>query len=616
MPAPDEDLRTDEGWNRFLQRHKGQVAPRELAKGQTMLANGKVYDDKTQQEIPPDEVKWTYRLGDGSTIDIDQQGSVSAIDEKPPSVATGTKAPATSDWTGQRMQFDPQTGEYVLFGFDPNDDNPATKWKRVPGATAQPPPSTGATTTEAWQPGSAFGLSDEVEVGGRYVNGVFTPNRVNGQLSTRPRKVEAGTATTAAEWLPDPNNPGREISGRYVNGVFTPNTLNGQPVTRPMKGDKQAAQDFTLGGTRYAWDGDPTHKPVAIATEPAKPEKPEIISPSQVSYQPIPGTNMQQPGRIVNGKFEPIEGMAPVPVASKLIGGPEDKTWTVVDDQGNPIRSYPNPGYQAKPPTLVGTPSTETPYVTTRDVETGVIATQLYPGYQPKTQVDVAAQVGRLQSAAQQKRDELKSRIGQAGYTAEAAARDFDQWWNQTIEPQKRGLSAAQEQAQYERQLKEQEQQRLAQAEQRAGYSTAVQAGEAAARTYQAGARNRVGPQFGNVINQLVQGYATGKAPQNLDVAGAVQYTGPTADDIARQATAEALKFISPTAAGIAGSGQPGVMSALNIGQELDPSQYRNAFGVYTPAVAAGAQPVATPYRQPQQIDLTSPYLMRGPLYG
>lgn len=435
----------------------------------------------------------------------------------------------------------------------------------------------------------------------------------NGQLikpedTTTPvaklRDPKTGTVTD----MPDPKtSPQGEY--REVGGSLYLLKAGDEPKLVIANPDKTKITTFQgPNGAQYEYD---PSKPAGQRTTllVAGEKKPDVMS-GEPSWADIPGTNQQQAYRIVDGQRQDIPGLTKNK-AQKLIAPQDQETWTVVDENGQVISTYKNPGYKAPPPQVVTGLSTDTPYLTTRDTTTGALSTQLYPGYQAKTQADVAAQVGRLQTAAQQKRDELKARIGQAGYTAQNAARDFDQWWNQNVEPQKQGLAAAQQQAQIE-------QQRKADEERRTAFTTAQAAGQQAASIYQAGARNRVGPQFGNVINQLVNAWASGGTlPQNLDVAGAVTYQGPTADQIAEQATAKALAFISPTAAQIAGGGQPALtnmMPQLDINQLLQASTYSPGNFGAVPQVQA--QPVTSIYRPPQQVDLTSPYPQRGPLYG
>jgi len=233
-------------------------------------------------------------------------------------------------------------------------------------------------------------------------------------------------------------------------------------------------------------------------------------------------------------------------------------------------------------------PTTEQPqqglYIYQRDPNTGQMTPQINQNFIPKTQADVAARVGQLQQEATAKRDELQGKIS-ATYTAQQAAADFDKWWTATVEPQKTTLAAAQTQV-------GQEQQRLQEEQARANYATAQTAGATAVDAQKAMLPYAVGPGFGGAVNQLLGQW---KNPSNnqpdIDYSKAFTFKAPDFNQISQQATAQALAHISPTAAAIAGSGQPQLpqqAQGMDISQMLQASAYR-PMGVAPPM--APAQP-------------------------
>jgi len=248
-------------------------------------------------------------------------------------------------------------------------------------------------------------------------------------------------------------------------------------------------------------------------------------------------------------------------------------------------------------------PTTEQPqqglYIYQRDPNTGQMSPQINENFIPKTQADVAARVGQLQQEATAKRDQLQSQISPT-YTAQQAAADFDKWWTSTVEPQKTTLAAAQTQV-------GQEQQRLQEEQARANYATAQTAGQTAVDAQKAMLPYAVGPGFGGAVNQLLGQW---KNPSNnqpdIDYSKAFTFKAPDFNQISQQATAQALAHISPTAAGIAGTGQPQLpqqAQGMDIGQMLQASAYR----------PMGGMPPPGPPQQPMQ---PQPQMQQPGTYG
>lgn len=234
-------------------------------------------------------------------------------------------------------------------------------------------------------------------------------------------------------------------------------------------------------------------------------------------------------------------------------------------------------------------------YMVTRDPNTGAMTPQYNPNFTPKTQADVAGRVAQLQSMAQAQRDQISSALQRGDYgtgpdAQQKAAAAFDNWWSQTVEPQKAALQSAQQQALQDQQRLQQEQQRanLATAQTAAGAITSATAGE-----------HRVGPGFGDLMANIQNSFATGKMPQPMSgqqLQSALVAPTPDYSQIYEQATAQALKHISPTAAQIA-TGQPvptglAQVQGMDIPGALNRTSY-DAFG--NPAPAQAAPPSTAP---------------------
>lgn len=553
-----ENLKTDEGWAAFLARHKGQATDRTLAKGQYMDSDGNVRAEQGKRIIPPEKVHWHYELGDGSTVDINQDGEIGpgGINERAPSEATGTKAPSTSDWSGQRMQVDPATGEYVLFGFDPADQ----VFKRVPGAPAQRPPS-------STLPPSASTALDRLDARGQVIPA--------GDLTTPVAKIRDPSTGTVTD-MPDP----KDTEGKFEKLGDTIYFLKAGQQPQPVvtNADPQKVSTFQ-GPNGSQWEYDPTKPPGQRATEIVKGErKPDVAAASQISWRPIPGTNDEQGYRIVDGKMEDVEG-AVKPRSTTMIGDANSKTWTFLDAQGNVVKEVPNKGYTPKVTAV--TTSADQPNIVARD-ETGKLIVSESPNYQPTTAAQVAERVAQWQQQMRAKSAELQAKVGPS-YSPEQYASDFKAWYDQTIEPQKAYLNAAQQQIDIERAQKAEE-------TRRASMATAQAAGTQALEAYKASGLSRVGPRAGEVASQVMQG----KPLDQVNLQGAAFFSGGSdyLRNMAEQATMNALKNISPTAAAAAGAEAP-AYGSVDVNQALGQQNY--AYPGAAPPAAPAPPPVPPP---------------------
>jgi len=551
-----ENLKTDEGWAAFLARHKGQATDRTLAKGQYMDSAGEVRDEKTKRPIPPDKVHWHYELGDGSTVDINQDGEIGpgGINERAPSEATGTKAPSTSDWSGQRMQFDKDTGEYVLHGFDPADQ----VFKRVPGAPVQPAPN-------ATRPPSASTALDRLDARGQVIPA--------GDLTTPVAKIrDPGTGTVTD--MPDPKSAPEGKYEKVGNNLYFLKPGE-QPQVVLTNVDPLKTSTFQ-GPNGSQWEYDPSKPPGQRATEIVKGEKkPDVAAAGQIAWRPIPGTTDEQGYRIVDGKMEDVAG-AIKPRSTTMIGDANSKTWTFLDAQGNVVKSQKNPDYTPKVTPV--TTTTDQPNIVARD-ETGKLIVSESPNYQPTTAAQVAERVAQWQQQMRAKSAELQAKVGPS-YSPEQYASDFKAWYDQTIEPQKAYLNAAQQQIDIERQQKAEE-------TRRASMATAQAAGTQAINAYTASGLSRVGPRAGEVASQVMQG----KPLDQVNLQGAAFFSGGSdyLRNMAEQATMNALKNISPTAAAATGAPPP-AYGSVDVNQALGQQNY--AYPGATPPPPAAPPPV------------------------
>src|SRR5215831_4990993 len=85
------------------------------------------------------------------------------------------------------------------------------------------------------------------------------------------------------------------------------------------------------------------------------------------------------------------------------------------------------------------------------DPNTGKVSFTDNPNYQPKTAAEIAARVGQIQNLAQSKQQEVQGKVGQNGYTAEDALKEFNGWWDQQVAPQQASLQQAQQDAELAR---------------------------------------------------------------------------------------------------------------------------------------------------------------------
>jgi hypothetical protein len=391
----------------------------------------------------------------------------------------------------------------------------------------------------------------------------------------------------------DPGDPTSRV-------VALQDPKTGDRVTVPEGAQPQKPSIVTgADGATYSWDGSSLSKLID-----AKPDKPQLVQGAGGVMYSWDGKSLQQLGGAKEGQTrtsldpknpnrtitETFSGGSWVP--TNIQGGdkPGD-TRQSIEGGYNVTQTYGNDGTwrttsvgsRATPqqPTQVNAPATSQ-FITTMDQD-GKVGTVPNPNYQPTTMAQIAGQQVALQQQAQSQHDQINSNLQNGVYGSGPDAQDkanaaWQQWWAQNIEPQKAALAQAQQQAAFDQQKQQQD---LA----RANYQQAQTAGQNAVANYAATLPMRVGPGYGQAVNQIVNAFATGKPVQNLDVANAVTFKMPDLQQMAQQATAQALAHISPAAAQIAtGNPMPSMFAnPPDINSQLNQTSY-SPFGASLPA--------------------------------
>jgi len=245
---------------------------------------------------------------------------------------------------------------------------------------------------------------------------------------------------------------------------------------------------------------------------------------------------------------------------------------------------------------IAGAPTVQTPqtgmYTWSRDPKTGVISqTGINPEYVPKTQAEIAARVGQINSVAEAKGREVQGKVGQTIngklYTADDALNEFNGWYDSNVAPQTGALQAAQQAAQFEQAKQQADMQRQA-------YNVALGAGTNATNAFTAMQTGRVGPGFEAASAAASKGDFAGLA----NVPGATSYQAEDITKTAPQAVMDALKYISPTAAAATGSPMPNYQT-IDIPGQLNRTKYMQGgtpTALPAPVAAGGGAPAGQTY--------------------
>src|SRR5215471_4518756 len=537
MPQPDEDLKTQAGFDAFTARHGGLVGTSKMSPD---TEGGKLTGAIVQNPV------YHYEFGDGSTLDASSLGlpglEVKSITEK--------QAKATPEQLQQVT--DPRTGEVIAL--------------TGPGTTINLPKLPAGYSGAFWRKNS---------------DGTET-------------RMATNAASGNIEEVPGPD--GNPITQPGAAGTAPPGWKNTDWVEKP-DGTKEL-YGFDPSGNYAKVPGAPTQagtpkKPTAPTFIEVKGNKyPVIPDDSAQGYHlgdPVAGGASHDSGYFVEngykvyknynegtGQYEvdptiPPEAWSPAAKATEAKTASQPKegdTRTNIEGGYNVTQTYKGGdwtttsiGNRAQPmtPATLQAP-TDQPFIVRTD-ETGQPQTIANPNYQPKaatSRAEIAQRAANLQQQATAMRDKIAQDVT---VPADQKAQRFNDWWAQNIAPQKQALEAG-----YADVARAEAQDQAKQ--QREALTTAQTTGQNVVEAYAKTLPYRVGPNFDKVMGQLSQAWATGKMPGNLDMTGAFTYQLPDTQQMYQDAVAQTLKSISPQAAAMTGNAPPSfdLNNMLNMG--------------------------------------------------
>lgn len=158
---------------------------------------------------------------------------------------------------------------------------------------------------------------------------------------------------------------------------------------------------------------------------------------------------------------------------------------------------------------------------------------------------------------AQAERDRLSLQIEAGKLTEASAANQYKRWFDENVTiPLQRAQEARARAAELRAaQEAEDRRQQFAATYEKDRQTTAINAGNQAAQTFNSNLQYRVGPKFGEQFSQALNSFQPGAPPAQF-TADAFTFKGPSIEAVARKATAKALAGISPYAQAIAAGGQ------------------------------------------------------------
>ncbi len=420
-------------------------------------------------------------------------------------VAGAPKIPKA--WSDVKQITD-KDGNQVWYGVDPVDQ----QLKPVPGMESLTIPK----QATAW--GDPQLIDDGTGTGNKVWYGVDPTDKVMKPMPNMP-KVLAGPKGPASI------NQNGQIFIQKSDGSYAP--AEGVPDPNPPKGQTQLIlgpdgfiyQQISRGNGQ-GFDPDNTFTPIAY-TDAAKQSQANTASLHKAGE---PGT------KVIDGKVYHV-----------IYRGGSNDNYDV--DTSQPATPMPGAGS----PTSIVT-GTDAPKIAQR-MPDGSVQWIDNQNYAP---TDPAQKVAQLSQQANAKLAEIQAKIGTTYTGADAqqkAQSEFDQWWDQNVEPAKQEIQIAQQTAQ---QTQARSNLQIAQAT----VSPVLQA-ETNANEIQ------VGPGFGDLMGKIASATGQGKfvGPISGDeINNALTYQRPDYAAQAQAITAQALAHISPTAASIAGGGTPGAL--------------------------------------------------------
>jgi hypothetical protein len=534
---PVEDLKTQEGLNAFAARHKGVAGIEKVSPDR----------DPTTHRTVTDPV-YKYTFGDGSTVSASSLGSgtasVGTIEEKVPSAATGTAPP-----TGPQTTIGSKDAQGNTITYVPDPDNPG-QFHPAPGVPVS-------------QTGQQQGPSSVPGPGGTVW--VPNPDRSPGAPLFVPSGVAPDETTQAAAKA----NVQKTLLGMGLDQANIDKIYASTPAdirqTLSQAGVNEANQAKILSD-------------IGISQGKAGPEIQKTLADTGLvtAQTGQAGANTQQ--ILTNTSI--AAGKAPYDIAASQAATAASNAQTAAALQ------------KMNQPTVIQT-SKDQPFNLVQ-MPNGQQVYSRNQNYQP---TDPARQVGDLSQQANDYKAQLLDQIQKQQISPDDAPKMFNAWWQQNVEPQRAEILQNQQQQQFANQVllsQSQNQTTQAQAQAQTSASGIGTAAVNAALAAPPGA-SAVSSDWGKTFGQLIQGYAGGKLPSADEIAKSATFEGPDTSAIYQQATADALKHISPTAASIAGAPMPQVPQGMDVNSMLSQSNFWPGGGGPPGAPGAqGAQPGAT----------------------
>lgn len=396
------------------------------------------------------------------------------------------------------------------------------------------------------------------------VNGVVVEKGADGVW--RPIQTEGVPPATPNASKQPPSDPSKWVPIKGPDGTVLAlqDPVTGDRVQVPAGTRAERPQIVqTQGGGLYSWDGS-TLKEIRAGTVQAKEgdTRPNVAG----------GYEIRQVYR--GGEWVTDPTFTPRPYSAETQGKPKegDRRPSVVG--GYTVEqvyrggdwvvdpSVPAKRFTPQAPTTV-TAGAEQQYIVQQDPDTGEVKQIPNPNYRP---ADVGARSAQLQQQAIKKRDDLQQQYQAGLITQDDRDRQWNEWWQSEIEPQRAELARTRSREDLADQIK-------ADAERRTQEEAARSVGTAAVSRATALLPYRTGPSFGAEFSGALNTLSGGGGQVNF-TPGAFQFDLPNLDQIYEQATARALAGISPYAAQKANAAAPQLGAGYDPIAALNQSAY------------------------------------------
>lgn len=200
---------------------------------------------------------------------------------------------------------------------------------------------------------------------------------------------------------------------------------------------------------------------------------------------------------------------------------------------------------------------------------------------------DPVARQQQLHDQAQAKHDDLQKQVLNGAIQPDEALQQWNDYWANTIEPQRQQLQRAQDQQTFANQLSAntdtRASQTLQQNQQNWNQDFASKAGDSAVKDMMDTLPYRVGPNMGADFSKGLQTLSSGGGAVSFSP-GDFTFNMPDFENIRHMATAHALKEISPYAASQVGAPTPQVPQNVDYTSALNQTSYGGSFAPAPPA--------------------------------